>query len=435
MVRKSIYNIKTLQELDFKLVKAFDEPEPKFCRDTIIEGFCKTHNCKNTFNKKFQVILNKTGPYCVSCIIKNNKKQNTNPKIKWTYETLKNLNITLLSDYSQIHLSGKSKIEGVCKNNDCSNTFKKDFRSILTNPYCNKCVNKSKLIKVSNTFKNNSKYTIEILQNLNITLLEDYSQTFLKRRTKIKAICKNEDCSNTFKKNFEYLLKGGLYCDKCTINNQKLSRAKTNIERYGVENLFQLNEVKEKMKKTCLERYGVENPSQSDIIKQKVKNTCLERYGVEYTSQIDEVKEKVKKTCLERYGVEYCMQNEEILTKQQKTRFHLKDYVFPSGNIIQVQGYEPLALDILLKTVSEEDLLTGYKNKPVIWYEMDNKKRRYHTDIFIPLQNKCIEVKSDYTFNVEMEQNLLKQEATKLLGFECEIWIFDKNKKLIKILI
>lgn len=35
-----------------------------------------------------------------------------------------------------------------------------------------------------------------------------------------------------------------------------------------------------KKKQTCLERYGVENPIQLEEIKQKINQTCLERYGV-----------------------------------------------------------------------------------------------------------------------------------------------------------
>jgi ligand-binding SRPBCC domain-containing protein len=135
-----------------------------------------------------------------------------------------------------------------------------------------------------------------------------------------------------------------------------------------------------------------------------------------------------------QYYLEWASQNEEIQKKQEKSCFTFKDYTLPSGKIIRVQGYEPLALDILLETITEEDLLTGYKNVPIIWYEINDNKHRYFTDIFIPSHNKCIEVKSDFTFYKDYEKNLLKQEATKLLGFECEIWIFNDKKKLIEVL-
>lgn len=49
-------------------------------------------------------------------------------------------------------------------------------------------------------------------------------------------------------------------------------------ERYNVDNVFQLESVKEKSKETNLERYGVEFVSQSDEIKNKIKITRNDRY-------------------------------------------------------------------------------------------------------------------------------------------------------------
>ena len=62
--------------------------------------------------------------------------------------------------------------------------------------------------------------------------------------------------------------------------------------------------VKEKSKQTILERYGVENAFQSEQIKDKIKQTNLEKYGVENVTQTKEVRNKMKKTCLEKYGSE-----------------------------------------------------------------------------------------------------------------------------------
>ena len=57
--------------------------------------------------------------------------------------------------------------------------------------------------------------------------------------------------------------KDGLnYCPKCKFKKTK----KFNLEKYGVEHLFQSDEIKEKIKKTMLERYDVKNPGQSEIL-------------------------------------------------------------------------------------------------------------------------------------------------------------------------
>jgi len=51
---------------------------------------------------------------------------------------------------------------------------------------------------------------------------------------------------------------------------------KSNLSKYGVENVFQLKEVKEKSKKTNLEKRGVEFISQCLDIKEKIKKTISE---------------------------------------------------------------------------------------------------------------------------------------------------------------
>lgn len=99
------------------------------------------------------------------------------------------------------------------------------------------------------------------------------------------------------------------------------------------------------------------------------------------------------------------------------------------GKIIKCQGYEPFALNDLIKNNIEENaIITGSKNVPTIWYNDENaKKHRHYVDIFIPSQNKCIEVKSTWTINHIHSNIFLKQKAGKKLGYNYEIWIYDKK--------
>lgn len=50
----------------------------------------------------------------------------------------------------------------------------------------------------------------------------------------------------------------------------------------------------EKFKMTSVEKYGVENPFQSDEIKNKIKKTNIEKYGVENYSKTNDYKKKCK---------------------------------------------------------------------------------------------------------------------------------------------
>lgn len=59
---------------------------------------------------------------------------------------------------------------------------------------------------------------------------------------------------------------------------------------------------REKCKKTCMERYGVENPWQSEAVKEAIKKDNLAKYGTEYYSSTAECRAKVAATCVERYG-------------------------------------------------------------------------------------------------------------------------------------
>lgn len=51
----------------------------------------------------------------------------------------------------------------------------------------------------------------------------------------------------------------------------------------------------------------------------------------------------------------------------------------------------------------------------------------YYPDIFIPKQNKIIEVKSCYTFLLDISKNLIKKDYIENLGYLFEFLIYDKN--------
>ena len=198
-------------------------------------------------------------------------------------------------------------------------------------------------------------------------------------------------------------------------------RKSTMVDRYGVEHIMQSDEYKEKYTDTMNERYGVSYPMQNSELFEKRKSTMVDRYGVEHIMQSDEYKEKYTDTMNERYGVPYAMQNPASHEKQQCRRW--KDYTLPSGKIVKLQGYEDKALDILLKTYNENDLIMSRKDMPEFWYMVDDKPHRYYPDIYIPLENKIIEVKSSYTYNVDIQRNLLKAECVRFRGYIFEFMI------------
>lgn len=114
----------------------------------------------------------------------------------------------------------------------------------------------------------------------------------------------------------------------------------TNIQKYGVPNAFQNTEIQQRAKETWLQKYGVDNPSKNEDVKQKIKNTNkklapiyqkkaketkLKKYGnAGYTNQ-----EQARKTTKERYGEECYFLTEEFQQKYQETclqRYGARNY-------------------------------------------------------------------------------------------------------------
>jgi len=272
--------------------------------------------------------------------------------------------------------------------------------------------------------------------------------------------CKECEHSTTFN-NFK---KGYLdFCSyKCNRNSQETIKKtkETCLDKYGNEIYYKTDNFKHKSKQTCLERHGVEHYNNMEQIKQtkkerhgdenynnreQCKETCLDKYGVEWPCQSEGIKEKskqirlerygdenyvnidkIKQTCLERYGVENPMHVPEIVEKTMgsyKNSWH--DHILPSGKQIKLQGYEPKAFDELLNKYNEDDILYKKSDMPEIWYHTsDTKKHRYYPDFYIPKDNLIVEVKSTYTYQKYKEINLLKEEATKKLGYDYNLIIY-----------
>jgi hypothetical protein len=221
-------------------------------------------------------------------------------------------------------------------------------------------------------------------------------------------------------------------------------------EKYGVDHYSKTSGYSEKYKTTMNERYGVDNPMKSDEIKQKMIQNSLEKNGVEWSLSLPEVQQKIKDTWESRgfkrnsstnkwvektkesshknYGTNHPMQNEDVFEKCMKNSHRFKEYVLPSGRIIKIQGFENLALDKLLETYKEEDLIIGTKEiKSVIGrinYVFEGKNKIYHPDIYIISENKVIEVKSTYTIKVDVEKNAAKRKAVLDKGMNFEFMIF-----------
>lgn len=316
-------------------------------------------------------------------------------------ECIKRDGATLLGSYDKLTID--SIINYLCK---CSNKHSKSFRSIVK---CNGALCKScSLIKRS--------------EKTQATNIERYgtSHTFQSESVKNKIKESNKD-----KYGVEYP----------TQNKEVIEKIKsTNILKYGVTCSVHNPEIKDKVIKTNLERFGVECSLKNDIVKEKIKQTLKEKYGVEHNFESGLLRDKRKETFIKKYGVEHPAQSSEVMEKAQKNAKKYKEYKMPSGTIRKVQGYEPFALNSLVKSYTEEQIKTDRKDVPRIQYKSaDDKTKYYFPDIFIPHENKLIEVKSTWTYKCKTDNIQEKARACKEQGYNYEIWCYDSKGNRVEI--
>lgn len=199
-------------------------------------------------------------------------------------------------------------------------------------------------------------------------------------------------------------------------------------------------------KKLFMARYGVENPGQAKECRSKQEATNLSRYGhtnfLASNDGIEAVKaawadpeKKAKRlksihdAFMDKFGG-YPYQDSEIFKKAMKNGFKYRSYTMPSGRTVQIQGYEDIALDELLREgIGEDDLRTDKSDVPVIWYDFECRSRRYYPDIHIVSQNRIIEVKSTFSYKYEEAKNEAKKKACEAAGFLFEFRIYASRSK------
>ena len=398
------YNYETLttycseNELQIKQID-----KTKCTRETVIEGKCKTSNCLESFSKSFRQLV-KVGGFCAECSKKIGMTKNVNTYLEKHTEILnayclKN-QIQLLKSYEGESINRDTIIEGNCKTPNCDEPFSKPLRQLLKiGGFCAGCSRDYGKVKIVNTNLEkfgckNAMQNKEVRETLKKSTLDKYG---------IEHISQLE-----------------------TIKQQKKNKS---IAKYGVEYPLQSPVIRQQIIETNLVRYGVENPQQNKEIKAKTTETVLEKYGVSCVLNYEDNREKIKQTNLMKYGVEHHMQNAGCAERNLKSAYTTKKYTMPSGRIVNYQGYENFGLDELLlnEKIDESDITTSRTEVPEIWYFDKNGKRcRHFVDIFVKSQNRCVEIKSTWTHQLN-NSVYEKQKAAIDLGYLYDVWIYSEK--------
>lgn len=238
-------------------------------------------------------------------------------------------------------------------------------------------------------------------------------------KNEIEVIC--DECGVEKKIKYKlytsYGYENGKYlCRKCKLK-------KNNLEKWGVENVFQSEEIKNKIKKSNLEKWGVENPSQNeeinkkikksisildkDIINEKRKETLLKKYGVKNISQLDEIKSKKSETLLNKIGVNYIFEDKSFQEKIKKLNIetYKKEYYFQTDEFKEkskITSLEKYGVDIPSKN---EEIIN--KIKKSVKEKSKKEILENNKDNIIYINDSILGIKCDHCDNIFEINNIL----------------------------
>jgi len=418
---------------EYKLKCIFKETTTKKNRDSRIIGECNTEDCNKKFETDFRSLVEKQLFFCKDCLLPQTlqkREDTTMKKTGFTHGAKNPVVRQKIEDTNMIKYGGKSPAHS-------KDVREKMQQTTLINhgveySQQNKEIkDKSNATKLKNMdiehFKYSDKSLFQMTKDQNIILLDgnsnkinddncDYYEN-ITRNGSIYYKCVHPECSMNSCKNYRQLKEiSGAYCEEHT---------KLNMRNKSIE--------------TCMDIYGYASPSQCPYVKAQQEATMLKNHGVKAIMKIPErcLQAQIKKeqTNIERYKVKHVMQCAKIAEKASKNARMHKSYIFPSGRIDMVQGYEPQALDYLLQVenIPEDDIITNRTQVPECWWSDENGKiHRYYVDIYIPSQQRCIEVKSRWSLALNPEIVFAKQCALQNEGYSCEIWVLNKKGDLLE---
>ena len=356
---------------------------------------------------------------------------------KLTYEYVKNYFTEQSCELLEIdYINNSTKMKYKCK---CKNEAYIVFGHFKQGKRCMKCSGKEKLTL---------EYVKTYFKQQDCELLE---KVYTNSNTKMQYLCK---CGNDSSISFDNF-RSGYRCMKCS-GNEKLTYEFVNnyfkeqsCELLETEYINSYTKMKYKCKDNHITSISWDNFKQGyrcitcsgkekltfEFVYNYFKEHNCELLEIEYINANTLMKYRCECQCISKIVFGHFQNGKRCMTcgfdKQEKSSKLFKQFKFPSGEIRNIQGYEHLALDELVKLFEEEDIITKRSKMPKIIYKLKDKEHRYYPDIWIKSINKIIEVKSYYTYKKELIKNINKALATRKLNFDFEFWIYTPEKKNI----
>lgn len=226
----------------------------------------------------------------------------------------------------------------------------------------------------------------------------------LPKGTHIKVKVQCDCCENIrdmpYYEYIKYMQRDGMYrCFECA----QIYRMNNLEEKYGVDNLFKLQEFQDKANETKISRYGTTNTSAlPEVIKRKEETMRL-RYGVSSPMEYEEFKNKQIQTVQNKYGFDNILKVPEIKIKAKQT-------IYTKYNVSNVSQSE----------------------------EIKQKKRdtcRKHYNVNNPMQHKDIRKKAFETnrkrYNTPYSFNINGVPYSNQQKYICNLYNMELNKPLL----
>lgn len=307
-----------------------------------------------------------------------------------------------------------TQVNHTCQNNECSNTASKDRYGNYKRYCSDDCKKITQLAKMRSA-----------LANKDMSAIREKRRATVTAKYGVDNVAQIDAVRNKLRET-----------TTATADIRTAKTRETNLRNHGVESTNSLQSVKDRKRAAFMEKYGVDHqlkiPEVAASVARKNSENAAERLSVAAQTKLEVYgdenynnRTKYVETCVEKFGVENPSQNAAVHEKQFKKR--CVGYAMPSGNIITVQGYEPQALDSLLKIFKEEDIIVGKGNMPEFWYN-ENGKKRYFPDFYIPKENLIIEVKSCWTYSGKSEwstTNHLKKQSCIDNGYKYLLMLYN----------
>ena len=188
--------------------------------------------------------------------------------------------------------------------------------------------------------------------------------------------------------------------------SRTITRQKTCIDRYGVSNPMQVNDMKERMIDTVMEKYGVCNVANLREVKDKRRRTNIERYGATSYLSSDAGQAHMKAIMLDKYGVDNYAKSDEYIERNYERLIKYK------ATQIERYGAEHYS--------QSED----YKRNQKVFKEREYETKRRNHSFNASQPEKIV---YERLFNIFGENDVTSQYHDHRYPFLCDFYVISRD--------